>query len=575
MNIRRRALSVVALAGMLAAACSSGDRAPEAAPPSSPHPTLRKGAIAPTPIKVVTRPADGWRESGCELPLEHLRRVRRGFAPGRSHDVVVVPREPNFFGGLTVTSHSGPWDYVQKVPLVLYGPGFVKPQGELTLDREATVADLAPTIAELIGTPFPDGRPGRAITEALVSAGQRPTPKAIVVVVWDGGGWNVLDTWPRSWPNLAAMMENGTSVTDAVVGSSPSVTPPIHATIGTGAWPKQHGIVDMVFRSGPGQVTASYADRAPAHLEVPTLADLYDRRTGNRAQIGMFAFKFFHLGMIGHGASVTGGDHDIAIIGTTTPGKLETNPAYYSLPSYLQEVGGFADDIRAVDQTDGKVDGKWMGHDLGDWSIQRHSPVWARYQTRLVTTAMEQEGFGRDRVTDLFFTNYKEIDDVGHNWNMLNPEMKAMLQASDEELAKLTEFLDRHVGKRQWVMAVTADHGQGPDPFAIGAWPIRMQYLTSDLSEHFGVATEDLLLGKSGRGFWFDEDTLATHGISLAEIADWFVDYRLEENIPQGEDIPPSYEKRLREPIFAAAWPGAEMGSVWRCARNRAREAGR
>jgi hypothetical protein len=60
-------------------------------------------------------------ERACALPEEQLARLWRGHHPIHSEDVTTVPLDPNYSGGFTVTSHSGPWDYVQTIPLVLYG----------------------------------------------------------------------------------------------------------------------------------------------------------------------------------------------------------------------------------------------------------------------------------------------------------------------------------------------------------------------------------------------------------------------------------------------------------------------
>ncbi|MBA3350621.1 MAG: hypothetical protein H0T12_08715, partial [Actinobacteria bacterium] len=205
-------LAVVLAAGACTASgTSSGPSSPGASGrpqgPPEPHYT-------PPPIEPVTEPPAGPFRSGCRLPLETLRRIRRGYFPGRSPDVMVVPREPNFFGAFVGQSHSGPWDYVQRVPLVFYGPGFIRSQGSLSLGREVTLADLAPTYAELLDTPAPSNV-GAPIDEVLVPEASRPgRPKLILTVVWDGGGWNVLDAWPDAWPNLARLMARGSSVED-------------------------------------------------------------------------------------------------------------------------------------------------------------------------------------------------------------------------------------------------------------------------------------------------------------------------------------------------------------------------
>jgi arylsulfatase A-like enzyme len=75
------------------------------------------------------------------------------------------------------------------VPFFLYGPGSIPAVGRI--DRPATVADLAPTLAEHMDFPFtaPDGT---ALPEASVPTGGGGRPRLVVVVVWDGLGRNVL-----------------------------------------------------------------------------------------------------------------------------------------------------------------------------------------------------------------------------------------------------------------------------------------------------------------------------------------------------------------------------------------------
>jgi arylsulfatase A-like enzyme len=73
---------------------------------------------------------------------------------------------------------------------MFYGPGYIKPG---TYDADATVADMAPTMAELMDfEEFPE-RDGRVLEEALKPAESRTTPpRLIFTLVWDGGGDNLL-----------------------------------------------------------------------------------------------------------------------------------------------------------------------------------------------------------------------------------------------------------------------------------------------------------------------------------------------------------------------------------------------
>ncbi|MFN2489867.1 MAG: alkaline phosphatase family protein [Actinomycetota bacterium] len=556
MPARGRLSAAALVAVAVLAACTS---------PDAPGPQTSPGRAAEPSDAAAGRSDGDVMRSACALGAPLLQRLRRGFYPGRSPDVVVVPDAPHFFGGFGTTTHSGPWGYLQRVPLVLYGPGFVRARGAVTLDRPVTLADVAPTIAALVGAPWPSSRPGRPLGEALVPAAERATPpRLVVVVVWDGGGWNVLERWGRAWPNLRGVARGGTSVRDATVGSSPSVTPAIHATIGTGAFPDRHGIVDIPLRDG-SEMVGSWEGNRPSYLELPTVADIYDRSTGNDAQVAMIAEKGWHLGMLGHGALSRGGDRDVAVMGGL-PGRLYTEPETYSLPAYLQDVPGFEDDVRTVDLEDGKLDSKWLGHaSLENPEDTTITPVWSLYQNRLIEALIRREGYGADDVTDLLFTNYKQIDFIGHAYNMIEPEVGSAVRYSDRALGDLVAFLDEHVGRGRWVIAITADHGQTPSAESVSAWPINIDEMVADIARRFSVGAGDLVSDERPGALWLDHETLSTERITPEAVARFLLDYSIADNMTEGRAAPDLYRERGSERLFATAFPYRWVQGSWDC----------
>ena len=563
----RRIVALIAACIPLAAGACTADE-----PPAEPNlpPGLSDDAdgLSSPPVEGVTEPVGDWFESSCAEDLDILRRTRAGLHRERGPEIVAVPREPNYFGGFTTYTHSGPWDYTQRVPLALYGPGFIKSQGDLKLKRRVTLADVAPTLAELVGIELPGKRPGRAITEALVDESRRGSPKVIVQLVWDGGGTNVLEQWPDSWPTLERIMADGTSVVDVEVGASPSVTPAVHATIGTGSFPKQHGIVGIRVRDGD-EVISSSPERSPEILDGTTVADVYDLQVGNQSKVGLFSYKSWHWHLAGHGSMIEGADKDIVFLSNRS-GEFETNSDFFEMPDYVHEIPGLDEYTRQIDISDGKADGLWMGNDILDTARDlRNTPAWTLHQTDVATTIMEREGFGDDDITDLFFMNYKQIDEIGHRFNMLEPESRSVVEYTDAELAKLMSWLDRNVGERQWVLMVTADHGQGPDPIRVGAWPVRKALVFEDIERDFDVDTDELFQDGRPGAYWVDEEVLEAAGMTLEDIAASFNDHRLEENVRPDEDIPALYQDRLREPLFSSAWPTSATKRVWNCAKNR------
>jgi len=434
-------------------------------------------------------------QMACSIPHEQLLRIWRGVDPGRSGDIQILPQQPNFVnGGL---SHAGPWAYTQNVPMFLYGPGWIRPG---TYPRPVTEADVAPTEASLLNFHqfhAPDGAP---MTEALLPRSQRSTPPPLIVtLVWDAGGWNVLNQWKREWPYLHSLFPGGALYTHATSGSSPSNTPPIHATIGTGAFPSRNGIADDYARIAGG-IEKPY-ELGPGVLMEPTLADLYDRAMGNRPIVGAVATLDAHLGMLGHGSLWGGGDKDIAVTRQLTTAstagaegfKWNLSPAmapYYRFPGYVNDVPGFQSDLQKLDLRDGQDDGKWRNNPIQQMHAGFDTPARTPYQTRIIEQIISREGFGKDAVPDLLFLNYKAIDTIGHLFSLNSLEMKDAVSYQDVALRQLVAFLNRVVGQDRWVMVLTADHGHQFDPAVSGAFLIGIDQLQADIEKQFDSDTD-------------------------------------------------------------------------------------
>ena len=443
---------------------------------------------------------------------------------GASGEIQIVPTAPHFVGaGL---SHAGPWDYVQRVPLLFYGPGIVPANGRV--HGEATLADIAPTVATWLDFPF-EAPDGHALVEAT-QEDQVPAPRLIVTLVWDGGGRDVLDRWPDDWPFLASLVERGTWYEDATVGSSPTNTPPSHATIGTGAFPRTNGVVDL-YQEVDG-VIAKPSDGGPGTLLLPTLADSFDLAMDNEPKVGLVATLGAHTGMIGHGATWPGGDRDVAVLrededsGTggdegRTWELTEPMRAAFHLPDYVDDVPGFDADVAALDQSDGALDGNWHQYPLDALDDGFQTPARAPYQTRIVESVVEREGFGLDDVPDLLFVNLKAIDSVGHIFSADGHQMGETVRWHDDALADLVGWLDDRVGRGRWAMVLTADHGAQRDPERTGALSIGVDHITRYLDGQFAGRTNGASIVRRVRPtqIWLRNDVLSAAGISEEDVA--------------------------------------------------------
>jgi len=102
-------------------------------------------------------------ESG-ELPESPLRaQVLKAWNRDLSGDLYLVQQPFTLFGGQVVT-HGSPYAYDTSVPLMIYGPAWVK-AGKYP--QAAAVADLAPTLSYLLEVRQPSGSEGRVLEEIL------------------------------------------------------------------------------------------------------------------------------------------------------------------------------------------------------------------------------------------------------------------------------------------------------------------------------------------------------------------------------------------------------------------------
>ena len=518
---------------------------------------------------------NGFMRTACQIPASWARYVHRGWAPdpARDSDLAVVQAGNNWFGSFESTSHSGPQGFLQDVPLVLYGPGFIEPQGPIRLDREVTLADVPATAAALMDFDFKGE--GTPISEVLSTRDQ--PPGLIVTVVIDGGGLNVLKQWPDATPNLRSLMQEGSSIEGAVVGSAPSITPAVHSTLSTGVFPREHGVMSIAMRHSNGSVAPSMSRNVSQGgaaadptltLEPTTLADEWDLANDNNAEAAMVAAQNFHLGMIGHGAALDGADKDIAVmlrdpmLATYPEDAWATNDEYFSLPSYINtEVEGPEAELIELDVADGKADGLWRGHD--SWRLEA-TPAFSAVQTRVLEEIVTREGFGSDDVTDLFYINYKAPDAAGHRWNMIAPEQRDAVASVDEQLGRLVTFLDDTMGAN-YVLVVTADHGQ--TPLESSGWAIHQGELMDDLHEEVDkIENDDQIIQRTSAGIYFlNEDELKRNGITPGTVATLLSDYTIGDNLSASRDLPPKFTDRLDEKIFAAVVPGKRLDDLLAC----------
>jgi len=105
-----------------------------------------------------------------------------------------------------------------------------------------------------------------------------------------------------------------------------------------------------------------------------------------------------------------------------------------------------------------------LDRDKDRYSAVTTSPFGSEMLFRFAKTAVAKEDLGRDAVPDLLALSFSSTDLVGHLYGPHSQEVLDMALRTDRLLADLMQFLDERIGRNQWLLALTSDHGVAPVP---------------------------------------------------------------------------------------------------------------
>ena len=462
---------------------------------------------------LVSLPESGQSQQAPDRKREFLERYARAYYPGRSGQIMLVPSEGDFVTLSEPASrfmHGSPWSYDANIPLLFFGPPFIRSG---TYVDAAAQQDIVPTLAKLLRLSVPPTVSGRPLEKALDSSAGRP--RAILVVVLDGVRQDYFERYREVLPTVTRLRQNGAWFSNARVNFLPTITPLGHATIGTGADPRVHGIVvNTPFDSISGKPQSPYPGMSPRTMMALTLADLWNLETDGQAVIiGQGSIFVAAAGLVGHGACLLNARPTV-LASYSTQGGWETNSECYKLPEYLKNQ-------KSAPLWEA-AHGQWMGHDIANPDAVSRSALFPKFEADALLAMIENEPVGADEVTDLLLVNLKAADFVGHQYGPDSGEMRETLAEQDRQLARILQTLEKKAGANRFVVVITADHGMPPEPQAP-----RKRYFNKDIVEllhkkfdpdraalvtHFDARNNQLFIDKS---------RLRELGLNLSQIKEY------------------------------------------------------
>ena len=390
------------------------------------------------------------------------------------------------------------------------------------------------------------------------SAGNKTKPKLVVGIVVDQMRWDYLYRFYDLYkPNggFKRLMNEGFRCENTFINYLPSVTGSGHACIYTGSVPAIHGITannwwdnnlkkgiyctqdDSVNTVGSNSVYAG--QMSPKNLLVTTITD--ELRLATNFQSKVIGLSIKDRGSIipaGHSANA-------AYWFDAQSGNFITSTYYMNeLPKWVEEFNNrklvdsfysqnwnifLPKDVyeKKCDNDENNYEAKVFDSlSLGfpynleqfrekDYSKIAYTPYGDDLLAEAAKEAIEAEHLGKHDVTDFLAISFSSPDYIGHAFGPNSWELLDCYVRLDSAIGSLLDYLDQTIGKDQYTIFLTADHGGAHIPeflqkhkIPAGRWEDKSikDELNNIFAKEFGIA--DLISSVNDYNVYLNHDEI-------------------------------------------------------------------
>ena len=395
------------------------------------------------------------------------------------------------------------------------------------------------------------------------------SPKLVVGIVVDQMRYDYLTRfWDRFGEDgFQRMINEGYNCKNNHYNYAPTKTGPGHASIFTGTSPKNHGIIandwydkfekQMVYCAGDPSVTplgttSGAGKMSPHRMVTTTFADQNRLNTQFKGKtIGVSVKDRGAILPAGHSANgaywFEGGKNGNFISSSyyfdelpawvknfnaekRAEKYLKTWNTLYPIETYIEsgiDENDYEYSFRGNTSATFPYDLKKLSKDNGITSILKNTPFGNNLTTDFAIAAIEAEQLGQDKVTDVLTLSYSCTDYVGHNFGVNSKEIEDTYLRLDQDIARLLTYLDENVGKGNYTVFLTADHGAVDVPKYLNSKKIPSGYfpmkefeeaIKNYLGNEYGAI--DLIENISNNQVFFNHESLKSRNINEKEFAE-------------------------------------------------------
>ena len=343
-------------------------------------------------------------------------------------------------------------------------------------------------------------------------------PKLVVGLVVDQMRWDYLYYYYYQYGEggLRKLVDEGYSFENTMINYVPTVTAIGHTSIYTGTTPALHGICGNDFYIN-GKRTYCCGDQtvqsvgsdskegqmSPRNNLASGIGDVLKIATDYKAKVIGVALKDRAAILpAGHGA-------DAAYWWDGTVGHFVSSTYYMTeLPKWVQATN--------------KQIGVKPGVDI------KRSPEGVTKTFQMAIAALENEQMGQDDITDMLAISISSTDVIGHAIGTRGPENYAVYMELDRQLANFFKVLDEKVGKGNYLLFLSADHGAAHNPNVMKEHNIpsgglemwnKTKAAEDAVKARFGFDGETkIILGENAGRLYLNHEVIAASGKTLCEV---------------------------------------------------------
>ena len=341
-------------------------------------------------------------------------------------------------------------------------------------------------------------------------------PKLVVGIVVDQMRWDYLYYYNKEFVEggFKRLLAEGYSCENTMIPYIPTVTAIGHSSIYTGSVPALTGILgNSFFINGKNTYccgddnvqsvgsSSKEGKMSPRNLLASTIGDELKLATDFKSKVIGVALKDRAAILpAGHSA-------DAAYWWDTSAGHFVTSTYYMDkLPSWAVEFN--------------KKHQQKPGSDI------KSKPQGVTMTFDMAEAALKNERLGLGTETDMLAVSVSSTDIIGHMYSTRGPEIHDAYIQLDRDLDRFFNTLDVQVGRGNYLVFLTADHGGSHNPnfmrshkLAAGGfagWNLTKE-INKELQQSFGTKA-NFILGENALRIYFDRKSIAEAGLELAKV---------------------------------------------------------